>query len=113
MSFSFIPTKESWEVQKDGTDLRTVITSDIFDVAPCVLPAYGDTTAAVRAVQLGRRNAPRPFTDDERTARALLAENGDEPISGDDGTLGDPEDWRELQRDMELRLMVERDRWYL
>jgi HK97 family phage prohead protease len=119
MSFSFIPTEENWTVQKDGTDLRTLITSDIFDVAPCVLPAYGDTTAAVRAVQLGRRNAPRPFTDDERTARALLAANGGdiggehEEITGDDGTIGDPEDWADIQRDMGLRLMIERERWYL
>ena len=64
MSFSFVPQPvngERWDVLADGTELRTLLDVDLYDVAPCVMPAYTDTTASVRAVQLGRRNAPTPI----------------------------------------------------
>jgi HK97 family phage prohead protease len=133
MSFSFIPTEENWTVQKDGTDLRTIISVDenLYDVAPCVLPAYGDTTANVRAVSLGRRHSPRPFIsipepraqksekesdDDDNGAK----DHGDEDdpakrsiMQPEDGSpeIDEPEDWREIQRDMDTRLMLERTGW--
>lgn len=131
MSFSFLPTDEQWTVQKDGTDLRSIIACDIFDVAPCVLPAYGDTTANVRAVSLGRRNAPRPFISvpDTRAQKSEAESDDDDNGAKDHGdedepkatrgeplpgtVIEEPEDWRDLQRDMDLRLMVERSGWIL
>ncbi len=139
MSFSFLPTEELWTVQKDGTDLRTVITCDIFDVAPCVLPAYGDTTASVRAVSLGRRGSPRPYisipatraqksekdSDDDdngakddgdeptedKSKRSVMQPEGGEPVIDDEGADG----WNEIQRDNDsyARLMLERSGWDL
>lgn len=66
MSFSFLPAPggERWEVLDDGSELRTLTEFSLLaDVAPCVSPAYGDTTASVRMAQLGRRNRPTVETD--------------------------------------------------
>ena len=126
MSFSFIPKPggEHWTVAPDGRDKRTLTNCSIFDVAPCVLPAYTDTTADVRAIQLGRRNAPRPFVSVPTTAStdaAPVTEPApvvEEPraaiMQPDDGSpeIDEPEDWSEL-RDRYRALDHERTGWYI
>lgn len=107
MSFSFIPIDERWTIGADGKDRREVLSvgENLFDVAPCVLPAYGDTTAAVRAVSIGRRNAPRKPADTDE--RSVMQPEGGEP------EIDEPEEWRDLQRDSYTRLMFERGNWDL
>src|SRR5579859_4255869 len=131
MSFSFIPTQggEHWTVGADGKDHRQLTGINIFDVAPCVLPAYSDTTASVRAVSLGRRASPRPY-DEKRAAQSeQLSEqqsdnndNGnkdhgdeDDPKLRSEGlpAVDEPEDWREINERYERSLDLERTRWYL
>ena len=138
MSFSFIPTDEQWTVLNDGTELRTILSvgTQLYDVAPCVLPAYGDTTAQVRAVQLGRRNAPRPFISVPATRAQKSEEESDNDDNGakdhdesddakksrsimqpDDGSIEIDDDgadgWQEIQRDQFDSLMLERMGWDL
>ena len=47
MSFGFVVTEDHWEQQKDGTDLRTIIKCDLFDVSAVAFPEYEDTDAAL------------------------------------------------------------------
>lgn len=140
MSFSFMPKPggDHWTVAPDGRDKRTLTNCSIFDVAPCVLPAYGDTTASVRAVSLGRRNSPRPFISIPETvqrAQKSEKESDNDDNGADDGTddaapkgarsIMQPDDgsieidddgadgWQEIQRNQFDRLMLERMGWDL
>jgi HK97 family phage prohead protease len=74
-SFSVAPGGETWSDLPDGSELRTLTNMNLYDVSPVVSPAYTNTTASVRAAEIGRRNAPEPA-----------------PLPEPD----DPEDWREL-----------------
>lgn len=49
MSFGFIMRSDSWQQQKDGSELRTIEDLDLFDVSAVTFPAYPQTDAAVRA----------------------------------------------------------------
>jgi HK97 family phage prohead protease len=109
MSFSFMvaPGGERWSVLPDGGELRQLFdfgAGGLYDVSPCVMPAYGDTSASVRdAVKVARRNAPQRAAqlsekesdkDDngsEDDGGKPVKKRSDE-ISGDDGTLSEPED---------------------
>lgn len=73
-SFSVAPGGETWAVLPDDSELRTLSALNLFDVSPVVSPAYTNTTASVRAAEIGRRNAPEPA-----------------PVE-----IDEPEDWREL-----------------
>jgi HK97 family phage prohead protease len=75
-SFSVAPGGETWSVLPDGSELRTLVDAGecLFDVSPVVSPAYTNTTASVRAAEIGRRNAPEPTPAE----------------------IDEPEDWREL-----------------
>lgn len=71
MSFSFMVAPgdgERWEILPDGSELRTVLKTSLFDTSPVVMPAYTDTTASMRAAQLGRRNRPEPEPAPEERA---------------------------------------------
>lgn len=78
MSFSFSVDAggERWTVLPDGSELRTLVDfgEGLYDVSPVVSPAYTNTTASVRAAEIGRRNAPEPAPAE----------------------IDEPEDWREL-----------------
>ncbi len=56
-SFAFAALEESWSDVKDAAgrvvrSVRTIMDADLFDVSPCVFPAYGGTSVAfaVRAL---------------------------------------------------------------
>jgi hypothetical protein len=113
MSFSFsIPQGgDRWEILPDGSELRTIETvgDALYDVSPVVSPAYTDTTASVRAVELGRRNAPvltglqsgdtvsDDDTDDDDTGSGGDDDGNREAKTANDDirSLDEPEDWRE------------------
>ena len=103
MSFSFLvnPGGERWSVLPDGGELRQLFDLGLYDVSPCVMPAYGDTTASVRsdAIKVARRNAPQ---------RTAPVEPRSDEISGDDGTLTEPEDTSELRSFDDFAHTVER-----
>lgn len=49
-SFSFVPTKVTWETDKaSGMEIRWIEDCDLFDVGPVTFPAYAGTTAAARS----------------------------------------------------------------
>jgi len=49
-SFSFVPTKVTWETDKaTGMEIRWIEDCDLFDVGPVTYPAYAGTTTAVRS----------------------------------------------------------------
>lgn len=49
-SFSFVPTKVTWETDKaSGMEIRWIEDCDLFDVGPVTYPAYAGTTTAVRS----------------------------------------------------------------
>lgn len=47
-SFSFTATAR-WETLEDGTEVRWLIDGDLFDMGPVTFPAYGGTSAGMRA----------------------------------------------------------------
>lgn len=51
-SFSFRTVEDQWEFKDDGPDLRTLIDVDLFDVGPVTFPAYPDTTADARSLEM-------------------------------------------------------------
>ena len=48
MSFAFSPVKTQWN-ETPELDTRTLLDVDLFEVSPCVWPAYPDTTVAMRS----------------------------------------------------------------
>ncbi|MDW9463723.1 HK97 family phage prohead protease [Sinorhizobium meliloti] len=66
MSFSFRATKQEWD---DTGDLphRTVIEAELFEVTATAIPAYPDTSLALRSLEAARTEA--------RTAEYRKAEN--------------------------------------
>lgn len=49
-SFSFVPTRVTWETDKaTGMEIRWIEDCDLFDVGPVTYPAYSATTTAVRS----------------------------------------------------------------
>ncbi|MDX0226752.1 HK97 family phage prohead protease [Sinorhizobium meliloti] len=66
MSFSFRATKQEWD---DAGDLphRTVIEAELFEVTATPIPAYPDTSLALRSLEAARTEA--------RTAEYRKAEN--------------------------------------
>lgn len=49
-SFAFNANKVQWEKREDGVEVRWLMDGDIYDVGPVTYPAYGGTTAVMRAV---------------------------------------------------------------
>jgi HK97 family phage prohead protease len=53
MSFAFTVVSdkdERWETLDDGTELRTILRAQLWDVSAVTFPAYKDTTAGLRSV---------------------------------------------------------------
>jgi HK97 family phage prohead protease len=57
MSFGFSTRKDQWEV-RDGKDLRTLLDVNLFEVSPVAMPAYPDTSVAMRSLEAARSFAP-------------------------------------------------------
>lgn len=72
-SFAFLPVREEWQTLEDGTDLRTLLEVQLFDVSPVTYPAYPDTDGAVRTAGLGLllESAGMPDPDSVSLLRAL------------------------------------------
>ncbi len=51
MSFGFRTIDDRWET-KDGAEVRTLLKVDLFDVSIVAYPAYGDTSVALRSLEL-------------------------------------------------------------
>lgn len=89
MSFSFSvpPGGDRWEVLSDGSELRTIVDfgEALYDVSPVVSPAYTDTTASVRAAELGRAHRAAQLTEAESDDN----DNGGED-NGDTGAASSP-----------------------
>jgi HK97 family phage prohead protease len=49
MSLAFITKKEQWETLDDGTDLRTILDVDLYDVSIVAYPANPETDASIRS----------------------------------------------------------------
>lgn len=58
MSFGFRTIADRWEKRADGTELRTLLHVELFDVSPCAFPANAKTDVSVaqrsRAIWQGR-----------------------------------------------------------
>ena len=48
MSFGFRVVAEKWE-DRDGTEVRTILEADLFDVSPVTFPAYEGTSISARS----------------------------------------------------------------
>lgn len=60
MSFAFQIKAEKWESLDDGSELRTILDMDLFDVSPVTYPAYKTTDASLRsAAEAIRARSPR------------------------------------------------------
>lgn len=52
-SFAFTVEKDNWERKEDGTYVRTIVQIEqLYDVSPVYYPAYGDTTVALRSLEV-------------------------------------------------------------
>jgi HK97 family phage prohead protease len=49
-SFAFRTLEDDWTTTEDGGPLRSLVTGQLIDVAPVVIPAYVDTTAGLRSL---------------------------------------------------------------
>jgi len=60
MSFGFRVVAEKWE-DRDGTEVRTILEADLFDVSPVTFPAYEGTSISARSSRevVERRRAER------------------------------------------------------
>lgn len=55
-SFSFQHKRDSWGVDDDGVNLRTIEKMDkVLDLGPVTFPAYPDTSAALRSLEQTKR----------------------------------------------------------
>lgn len=77
MSFRFYCLEDTWDLQKDGTTIRTVTKADIDDVSVVTYPAYLDTTAAVRSLDHFRRGQVRNGKPLQRELRRLRLAQAD------------------------------------
>jgi len=48
MSFGFFNTKDSWETDGEGNDIRTIKSARLFDISVVCSPAYDQTECSVR-----------------------------------------------------------------
>jgi len=63
-SFSFTVAEDDWKYYEDKPSERTIIkVKQLFDVSPCVYPAYPDTTVAARSLE--RIRAEHENTEDK------------------------------------------------
>lgn len=67
MSFGFRTIEDRWEPQKDGSQIRHLISVELFDVSPVVFPAYVDTDVAVRSLEHWRN---RKWEPNEKTRKS-------------------------------------------
>lgn len=76
MSFGFIVKADSWSNLEDGTQLRTVLDVDLFDVSVVTFPAYAGTDLALRNRPPIKNNTPLSAWDEAVRIRARQRRNG-------------------------------------
>lgn len=60
MSFSFDTESDEWDYS-GKVPIRTLVkVRNLYDVGPVTFPAYTDTSAAMRSMEMARRPAPKP-----------------------------------------------------
>lgn len=69
VSFGFCCIAHKWE-KRGNVDVRTLLKVDLFEVSPCAMPAYPDTTVAVRSLNEIRKSER---VNDNDTRRRMLA----------------------------------------
>jgi HK97 family phage prohead protease len=127
-SFAFNVTAELWETLDDGTELRTLVeVYPLMDVSPCTMPAYTDTTAAMREAYAVRSKSGHLIRDAGSNEDDETPEEDDTPdtvydlnpdgttkvtevepvpaVSGIDNQDPDPED----ENDAQVQANEERD----
>lgn len=63
MSFGFTVRSDTWEERDDGSIVRTLNDVDLFEVSPVILPAYSDTSAALRSLEAWRASKAEAITE--------------------------------------------------
>ena len=53
VSFGFECRAHKWE-KRQGVDVRTLLDVELYEVSPCAMPAYPDTSVAVRSLEQTR-----------------------------------------------------------
>lgn len=80
MSFGFRTIADKWETIDDqGTELRTLLEVQLFDVSTVTFPAYAETDASLRAVALDVLCARMGIADNDRAR--LLSGLQDDDVS--------------------------------
>ena len=82
MSVGFRVIKDAWELLEDGSELRTIMEVQLVEVSTTAFPAFTDTSAGARSVDM--RSAALA-----RTARAMRSTTDDDD---DPGTLAQAAD---------------------
>lgn len=84
-SFAFRVTKQTWQEQEDGPDIRVIEDLDLFDTGPVVFPAYAGTSTALRSADgddvLAARDAWRRERESVSVRARLLALDNEAAIS--------------------------------
>jgi HK97 family phage prohead protease len=60
-SFAFQAFEDEWTMSDQGFPLRTLVAGHLFDVAPVNSPAYLDTSAGMRNINVGLRSLAQKF----------------------------------------------------
>ena len=68
MSFAFEVIKDSWELDDEDNDVRTIEEVRLWDVSAVTYPAYEDTDAALRALGFDELCRDAGLTDEQRTS---------------------------------------------
>lgn len=70
-SFAFRTLEDTWTTTDQGYPLRTLVSAQLVDVAPVNTPAYSDTTAGTRSVELAFRSLAEHVHAEVEEVRAL------------------------------------------
>lgn len=72
MSFGFRTVKDKWHRDEDGMTIRTLLEVELFDVSPVTMPAYPDTTIALRSLEKSKDLTPGDAAKVAAEARSRL-----------------------------------------
>ncbi|WP_157055727.1 HK97 family phage prohead protease [Clostridium sp. DMHC 10] len=71
-SFSFITNNDSWSIQDDGSDLRTLLDVTLIEVTITPIPAYTDSEANTRSFNEHKAEEKKKHDDEIRKRRLLM-----------------------------------------
>jgi len=73
VSFGFECRAHKWE-KRQGVDVRTLLDVELYEVSPCAMPAYPDTSVAVRSLEQTRKEQESQDQNDMRRLYLALTE---------------------------------------